>query len=279
MQDLLEAQNADGGWGIRTGEKSWTETTAWAVLAQQHQLKTPGMDRALAWLDRARTRAGGWHAAPGIDSPSWVTALICLIPPALIGEDAYQSGLSVVRSSMTALPTWQDRLRNWMLGLPPDRGPVSRGWSWVPGTAGWLVPTAISILALKKSAQPADSLLLEHATNYLFARQCNDGGWNHGSSRALGYDSPAYPETTGLALVALRGVKNDRVSRALDIAQRLARHCQTFEGACWLRLALHTHGLPAVFEPPARYRPDNRERAIEIIVERSIAGEALLWRA
>ena len=168
-QPLLAAQNPDGGWGFRPGTKSWTEPTAWALLGL-HGAKdgSIAVNQGIAWLLSAQSSTGSWHSAPGIDTPSWITALVCLLPPELIGQDAHRRGLAAIRGAAEKVPTWSDRLRNWMLGIKPSQEPMARGWAWVPGTAAWLVPTAISMMALKKYGGGAeeDKVLLQHAESY-----------------------------------------------------------------------------------------------------------------
>lgn len=277
---LVAGQNADGGWGAVPGGVSWTEPTAWSLLALHGAQSAPAaaVSRGVAWLRRSQMASGGWAAGPGVGAESWVGALVALLGPETLGAAEHARALEAVVRGAEQAPTRTELVRRWMLGQKPAAGPPARGWAWVPGTASWLMPTAVSMLALRKYGAGTEEMLTA-ARNYLLARQCADGGWNHGSSRALGYEGASYPETTGLALVALRGEKGAAVARALAAAERQAIRCQTYEGACWLRLALHVHGREAVFAPPAGARPDQREMALAVIVERSMAGEGLLWKS
>src|ERR1700686_245171 len=127
------------------------------------------------------------------------------------------------------------------------------GWAWYPGTAAWVGPTALSILALQKlgkSGGAADDARLKNridqGRSFLLARRCRDGGWNHGSTRALGYDSDSYPETTGLALLALHGVTGSEVAQGVVRGQQHLAACRSNEAESWLRLGLSAHsGLPS----------------------------------
>lgn len=280
MPALVAGQNEDGGWGAVPKGVSWTEPTAWSLLALHGAKGAPAaaVSRGIAWLRRSQLESGGWAAGPGVGGESWVSALVSLLGPEALGRSEHTRALEAVQRGAEQPPTRTELVRQWMLGRKPAAGPPARGWAWVPGTASWLMPTAISMLTLRKYGVGAAETLTA-ARNYLVARQCADGGWNHGSSRALGYDGVSYPETTGLALVALRSEKGTEVERALQAAERQAQRCQTYEGACWLRLALYVHGREAVFAPPAGAKPDHREMALTVIVERSMAGEGLLWRS
>src|SRR5438094_482278 len=101
------------------------------------------------------------------------------------------------------------------------------GWPYRRGTS-WTEPTALALLALRKAARESqgDELQarIESGCAYLLAHRCSDGGWNHGSSRALGYESNSYPETTGIALLALEGVP--KLDGSLSTAERQLRNCR-----------------------------------------------------
>lgn len=281
IPDALLAQNPDGGWGAYPGGCSWTEPTAWAVLALDGWM--PDGDwkrRAAAWLRSTQLPDGNWSANRTTEAPGWTGSVVTLLQPALLGEAVFRRGLSAVAAAAQSPPLWADRVRRWMLGLKPSSGPPARGWPWLPGTAAWVIPTALSMLALHKDkpSRERHRHLLEDASNYLLARQCRDGGWNHGSSQALGYDSDSYPETTGLALLALRGARGPAIDRALAVAEHHAADCSTREGADWIRLALAAHGRPlaATRRLPVAAR-DVRGAAIALVVDRCLAGEPLLW--
>ena len=118
------------------------------------------------------------------------------------------------------------------------------GWPWFPGAAAWVIPTSFGILAFERAlaADDGDRALRERIADgreFLFARQCADGGWNHGSNQALGYPSDSYPETTGIALAALgRAPKSDRIERAKadsPAASYLMPYCR--------RVRLAAHGI------------------------------------
>ena len=129
-----------------------------------------------------------------------------------------------------------------------DRGGFE-GWPWYPGTAAWVAPTALAIGALEKTrfSQPShmDRRIrerLELGRDFLMARRCLDGGWNHGASRALGYEAESYAETTGVALLGLTGVPRRALERSLRRAELEFAASRSAQGRAWLRLALVTHG-------------------------------------
>ena len=62
---------------------------------------------------------------------------------------------------------------------------------------------------------------------------------------ALGYDSDSYPETTGMALLALHGTTGPEVTQGLKRGEQHLAACQSSEAASWLRLGLGAHGRSA----------------------------------
>jgi hypothetical protein len=116
---------------------------------------------------------------------------------------------------------------------------------------------------------------------FLLCRMCEGGGWNHGSARPLGYDSDPYPETTGMALAALRGETAPQVGQALGVARRFLAECRSADALNWLRLGLLAHGgLPAGFAPPAdvacRTVP---ELSLHCLLEQGDDAHRFFWEA
>ncbi len=138
-----------------------------------------------------------------------------------------------------------NRVRQWMLGNQDLSFGSDEGWPWYPGAAAWVMPTAISLIALRKEnrIRPSEALKqrIDGGIRYLLSHTCKDGGWNHGSTHALGYESSAYPETTGVALLALRGVKAPQVDGGVALAEKFMEQPEP-AGLAWLRLGLLAQG-------------------------------------
>src|SRR5947207_15969319 len=81
---LLSKQNRDGGWPYVRGT-SWTEPTVYAVLALAAAGEHSAAGRGLNWLRARQLRDGGWPPQAGFDESNWVTALVALLPPELLG--------------------------------------------------------------------------------------------------------------------------------------------------------------------------------------------------
>ena len=270
---LLAAQNGDGGWGYRGGS-SWTEPTAYALLALAgHAEAATASAQARKWLIGNRRFDGGFAPKASVRESTWVTALAIL---AGCGPEAERRAVDWLLAQTNRDSTFVYRLRQWMLGNQALSEHEAPGWSWYPGTAGWVVPTALTVLALTKVQRkyPGKPIRerVEQGRRFLLARICKDGGWNHGSTGALGFQSVSYPETTGIALLALRGVDGARLGKSIAKAGEHFRACRSVEGLSWLQLGLLAQGRTTPEIPagtPARALMDT---ALSIIASRAMGG-------
>lgn len=272
---LLAGQNPDGGWPYARGV-SWAEPTVYAVLALLRAQQTEAAQRGIAWLRAAQRADGSWPPQPGVDESSWVTALVALIPPGQLGEAPHARAVQWLAATTGEESAMIYRVRRWLLGQAPlsEQGPP--GWPWVPGNAAWVAPTAFAILALEKECRREPRPDLERritaGREFLLSRTCKGGGWNHGGVQPLGYPSTAYPETTGLALAALRGVPGQAIQNSISLAHRFLAECRTADAWNWLRLGLMTQGqLPAALRVP----PDLKRRTFPIIALDLLIDQAI----
>lgn len=218
---LLSSQNADGGWGSEPGRPSSTEATALSLLALPGHAGPSG--RALEWLRSRQRTDGSWPATDQVPEGSWMTGVAVLALAHLTAE----RGRAV-------------RGAEWLLGVEGSRMPLFRrllvrvftpgtnalddsllGWPWVEGATGWVEPTAHALLALRALRADLPAGAVEERTRdgerMLLDRTCPRGGWNYGNSRVLGTDLHPYPDTTALALLALRErAEHPRVRGSLD---------------------------------------------------------------
>lgn len=127
--------------------------------------------------------------------------MVALLPPETIGAERHARAVNwlVGKSGEESDPLfrWRDLV---VTGRLP-KGPQPGGWPWFSGTAAWVTPTCLSILALKKcywrKPSPVLRERIDKAQMFLLAHRCADGGWNHGSAKALGYDSDSYRRRPG----------------------------------------------------------------------------------
>ncbi len=279
---LLSKQNPDGGWPYVRG-KSWTEPTAYALMALLADGQTEAAGRGLKWICASQRADGGWAPAAGIDESTWVTSLVALLPPECLGVEKYERAIAWLLHTSGQESSALYRLRERLLGNAPPPEQDYPGWPWVPGAAAWVGPTSLAILALDKAARRRpDAVLrkrLEAGQHFLLNRMCSGGGWNHGSVRALGYESRPYPETTGMGLAALRGVSSPKVELALRVAKSFLSECRSADALNWLRIGLMAHDqLPSGYCPPpqvpCRTLP---ETSLDLLLSRVENGRNPIW--
>jgi hypothetical protein len=229
---VVSLQNEDGGFGARDGLPSATEPTALALLAlasQPHDESGPQAGRAREWLVATQASDGGWPVVPSVSEPSWTTALAVLA----LARDGYARDralagarwlLGVEGRRLGRPQTFTD----WLLGRESAVvvDDTLTGWPWVHDTFSWIEPTAYAVLALDalRAALPPEPLArrLDVARRMMADRACTEGGWNYGNSRVLGEELWPYPDTTALALLALRNAgAPEAQAKHLDVLERM----------------------------------------------------------
>lgn len=282
-EDLLARQNADGGWSYSKGG-SWTEPTCYALLGLVAAGATAAAEiaRGAMWLARCQRPDGGFAPRESVRESTWLGALVLLLPGDLQKYFEVEKATRWVAAQSGRESGWAYRLRLFLLGARTEDSLTFDGWPWYPDAAAWTAPTALSILALEKMNRglrdPGLESRIERGRDFLLARHCRDDGWNHGSTRALGYDSDSYPETTGLALLALHASKAKQVERGIARAEALLAGCRSNEAAHWLILGLSAHGRsPAA--PPLETRGTTMELAVAALAGAALKGRNLFLAA
>jgi hypothetical protein len=281
---LISRQNPDGGWPYLRGE-SWTEPTVYAVMAVLAAGGTASASRGMRWLAAAQRRDGGWAPQPAVDQSTWVTGLLALLPIGdAISATSHAGAIRWLMGTVGHESTLEYRVREWLLGnaIPADQ--EFAGWPWVPGAAAWVGPTSIAMLALDREQRRRPSAAvgdrISTGRKFLLCRMCQGGGWNHGSARPLGYDSDPYPETTGMALAALRGETSPEVGQALGVARRFLAECRSADALNWLRLGLLAHGgLPERFTLPDVVCRTVPELSLNLLLQQGDAFRRFFWEA
>jgi hypothetical protein len=270
---LLDLQQSDGGWAYGTNS-AWTEPTAYAILA----LRTAGgpreaICRGSEWLCRKQRRDGGWSPGPAVEQSTHVSSLAVL---ALSGAPGYEGvaerGVHWLLTQAGAKASLWARLAR--LGVGTNTGATDHtGWPWYPGAAAWVIPTSLAICALSshrhgKDGPEIDGRIAE-AQRFLMSRRCPDQGWNHGGLFGKGETPVSYPETTGIALLALAasaGVAGE-IEGSIRCGEQHARNPKSSEGANWLHLGLAAHGrMPDIAKAGYRDWTVN-QMALRIITE------------
>jgi hypothetical protein len=246
---LVDLQHSDGGWAY-AANSSWTEPTCYAILALR---SVGGPDRAIQraseWLVRRQRIDGGWPPGPGVDQSGYVTSLAIL---ALSGKAEYEGatgrGVEWLLAQSGAETSFWPRLARRLTSTQTS-ATEHVGWPWFPGAAAWVIPTSLAICALSKQRHGKHmndiELRIKDGRRFLLTRKCPDHGWNHGGLFRSGETPVSYPETTGVALVAL-GAADSAVENELELSLRCAemhaRDPRSSEGADWLTLGLSLFG-------------------------------------
>jgi hypothetical protein len=286
IESILKRQNKDGGWAYNRGASlqgaaSWTEPTLYAALV----LKASSADRsaivrAMQWIGGRQQHDGGFSPYESVEQSTWVTSLVLLFSPEDFGAQCYQAALDWVLRQTGQEASWIYRLRLRMTSQS-DRNGIT-GWPWFPGTVSWVSPTSTAIVGLRRaqlytsSRQGEIANRIEEGKRFLISHTCQDGGWNHGSEKSLGYAADSYPETTGAALLALRGVPREPLSASIERAKKLAATCSFSEGVSWLRMGLAAHGEALPAQPASGKARNLRDECLEVLSERVTEGAVQL---
>ena len=249
QRQLLASQNPDGGWPFVKGS-SWTEPTALALLALRLHDWSPGASRAaVPWLERRRNADGGWRPNDAVSISTWVTNLAILALPQ-VGESAGDWSAAQIYAK-------------------------TGGSCWFPGTASWVTPTATTILALSRLNSRQFAAPIEQCRRFLLSWRCHDGGWNHGGSSFRSENAVSYPETTGLALLALAGTSSEQLVTAFRLSDGFLKNPGSLEGLSWLQMGLVAQGRN-VADPQPTFRPRNiRDISLRLLALAALEGRTL----
>ncbi|MEP7355109.1 MAG: hypothetical protein ABI824_17915 [Acidobacteriota bacterium] len=279
LDHLRDSQNPDGGWSYQkapgAGKQSWLEPTVYAALALHGE---PAADRAWALLKGWQNREGWWPASPNVKVQGWGTAL-CITLAQVRGEsgDAVKKAVTWLTSSAGVDASWFRRATQ-KISAASDGPQDLRGWSWTPGTASSVEPSAHALVALKKAAlvspSPALTLRIQQGEEQLLDVQAEDSGWNYGSTSIVNgvlhgvvdVAPNSFPDTTGLALLALQG--NTKLPAQLERAQQLFASTSSSRGRAWLSIALRIHGISVPAVPPADVLPND----LSLLALEALAG-------
>ncbi len=215
LAKLLGAQNADGGWGFRSGRMSAIEPTSLALLALVGIGLPPvakeSAGRGCGFLLESQLRDGSWPALPRQPEGSWTTSLACLaLWPFGGARDEALDGARWVCEHFPGESKSRFRIGEILFAGSgaAHQDPSRYGWPWTEGTANWVEPIAIAMLALACIPPP---LLPSSAKKCrrigvakLLDRMCAGGGWNRGELVVNGAARGPEVGPTVWALLALR---------------------------------------------------------------------------
>ena len=274
---LLESQNSDGGWGYFPGKQSWLEPTTYALLALHGDAAAKAkVDRAFQLIQSWQLPDGAWKPNAVVETPSWAAALALTVHAVRgVFDDHHRRGLE----SLLRVTGYENsplfRMAHFLKPKLVELDPSLKAWPWLPDTTSWIEPTAHSLVALKLSRKKTKNDALQSRISdgeqMILTRRCSDGGWNYGNHRVLGEDLPSYPETTGIALLGLRGMAHQSLDRSIEVAKKQLGATRSPLAQTWLRIGLRTHGAEAP-PLPTNYpvKADILLSALEVIAETGV---------
>jgi hypothetical protein len=183
-----------------------------SILALR-RLPSIEISRMAQTLQRLQNKDGSWRAFED-DEPdgSWVTALAVLALSASRSESPSLSlAIHWLLGAQGREANWFWRWRFQAADKSVRFDPAKYGWSWVPGTTSWVIPTAFSVIALRQARglginrTAVVTERIELGVSMLLDRMCPGGGWNAGNGMAFGVQYSAYIDATAIALLALAG--------------------------------------------------------------------------
>jgi hypothetical protein len=193
--------------------------------------------RLLTWVTKLQNSDGSIAINPAHrDQGLWLTALSAVVFHHFGLKDARDRALGFVVSLKSVTIPNDPRLR---------QNNLLTGWPWVPGTFGWVEPTAWALVALNVSGLGGHPRAVEGRA-FLLDREIPSGGWNYGNPGLNDRELLPFWDTTGLALIALHGQTDvDRVRASLDLLDRNQEEIDSPCGLAWTAMGLETYGKDA----------------------------------
>ena len=228
-QELTARQKADGGWGAKRDGVSNSECTALAILVLRTASETDGSAArsGVQWLLDRQDPVGAWSYSEQTPFTPWPTPIVLLsLRGAQDSDPVVRRGIDWLMSTRGVQPGLLMRIRQLLFDdEPAELDQMLDGWPWVPDTFAWVEPTSWALIALKAEWQGdrprAVRARIADGEALLLDRSCVGGGWNYGNRTVLGEDLPAYPDTTALALMALRGRTSPVVDESFAVLDSL----------------------------------------------------------
>jgi hypothetical protein len=240
LVDLFEKGEKIGG------ERQSVESICLTILALRHKGRTSTLDSALHTLGTSQNSDGSWPAFVG-DEPQgcWATGLAVVT---LLGTGRCKERLKAASHWLLQAKgreaNWFWRWRFKTIDTNVKFDPTKYGWSWVPGTTSWVIPTAFGVIALRQmrthvlSEGPEIDERIDRGFGMLLDRMCPGGGWNAGNGVAFSVPYAPYIDATSIALLALQGYEHEGVNLSFSWLVARLPACPSPYSLGWGILAL-----------------------------------------
>jgi len=251
---LILSQNIDGGWGYHRDGMSYTEPTAFSLLALLNPAIAPklsasdprytAIQKGLGWLRQGQHPDGGWGVFREDEVSAWMTYPATWLLNVLLRFPELFTAYGRPEDANA-----RERAQQWIInrGREPaiDSSAVFnevrklfkidsnlRGWSWGTQEAGWVIPTSLALVALAyNNSATTNSEIVKNGKDYLRDRACPDGGWNVGNPWMLDKQLPPTPDATSFALLGWRVLLNasdfgttDQLQKAIGVLTDFVRN-------------------------------------------------------
>jgi hypothetical protein len=247
VQSLVARRTTSGGWSYyRKSPQTSVEATALAVMA----LSAESLDATrlgIAGLVHLQHRDGGWPAFQGDSDSSWTTALVlCALNGIADFVSARDRAFDWIIAAKGQEAHWFWRWKFKTVDRNVHFDPDKYGWPWSHGAASWVIPTSLSVVALKQftacnRTEPSEKRI-RLGVDMLQDRACLGGGWNSGNSIVYGVPLPAHIEATAIALLALQDEKRTPAIRAsLGWLKQSSASIASVESLAWCILSLFVY--------------------------------------
>lgn len=258
--DLLQSKPC---CGYHSNGVAAVEPTALAAMALVAGRGVQAAERALTWLVDVQASEGSLGVDAENPLPRWPTGWAALAWLAAVNSAEDPRWTAAAQKAVAWILAFRGRSLPRSASLEHDT--TLCGWPWVESTHSWVEPTAINLLALKKSGN-ADHSRSRGAVELLLDRMLPSGGWNYGNTKVLGNTLRPQVQPTGLALAALHGEQAaaEHVQTSIDYLQRTLSQRTTAASLCYALIGLSAHG----------HRPAAADRWLEAAWQRTLRQDA-----
>jgi hypothetical protein len=247
LEELID-RHMHGGWGHRRDcPQAALEPTCLALLALR--VRDVAVSRCgVESLLRLQKRDGSWPAIAGDQEGCGLTGLALLTVHKFgverSAEQAIKWLVQCCGKEARRLWRWKFRAQDTHVSFDPGK----YGWPWQPGTLSWVVPTAFSVIALKRSlflcGNRTSAIRIRRGVEMLFDRSCPGGGWNAGNGIVYGAPMNPHLDTTAIALLALQREREcELIAKSLLWLRQEARSCRSAWSLAWSILAMNVYGF------------------------------------
>jgi hypothetical protein len=234
-----------GGWASGNGRIAAVETTCYSLMALR-DIQSAARDKAIDQLMRMRNPDGSWPAFEGDDRQGcWATSLAIITLHFLGLSAAPSKALEWLLNNKGREGHWFWKWKFRTIDRAVQFDPDKYGWSWFPDTVSWVIPTALSVIALKQSRSYSRTEQvtgrIRLGTEMLRDRACPQGGWNAGNGIVYGAALTPHIDATAIALLALTEDADPVAVQGLHWLRDTSAECSSAYSLAWSTLAFSMH--------------------------------------